>query len=87
MPAGRATIVLAMPACFAMPEKKVADPQNQFFIFLPFLMKMILLVGILIVSFLGVTGKAYLSRIKPLFWKLNDSWIVNENNLDHWFSY
>jgi arylsulfatase A-like enzyme len=34
-----------------------------------------------------LTGKAYPSRTKALFWKMNGSWPINKNRPDHWVSY
>ena len=32
-------------------------------------------------------GNAYPSRTKPLFWKMNGAWPINERRPDHWVSY
>lgn len=32
-------------------------------------------------------GKSYPSRSKPLFWKMEGAWPVDERRLDHWVSY
>ena len=32
-------------------------------------------------------GKEYPSRTKPLFWKMDGSWPINQKNPDHWVSY
>lgn len=34
-----------------------------------------------------LTGNPYPSRTKPLFWKMNGAWPVNEQRPDHWVSY
>ena len=32
-------------------------------------------------------GKEYTSRTKPLFWKMDGSWPIDQKNPDHWVSY